>query len=584
MTYPNTPPQLGSLDFETIKSNLTSYLKQQPVIKDYAYEGSVMQTLVNLLAYNTFYYAYYSNMVASEMFLDSAQRVDSVVSLVKPLGYTVPGPTSSKAIVRLTGVNINSSTVIPKHQSFSATTSDGVEYTFYTLKPYNVDSDGAVTLEIHEGKELVYLDNSGGGFDVQTLVDLNQQKYYILNKELDLSTLVVEVKKREESSFYEWKQSSNIGSPYEVDQKIYFVERLTDGFAIQFGRENRLGLSLESGDKIKIRYLSSSGSKSNGIFIFNVTNPQFSYINLVVNLIETSSGGLDEPSIEDVKFLAPKLFSAQGRAVTKNDIKALLLEAQKVQSVNEFSVFGGEELYPPRYGRVFVSLTPGTQPNKIQDILDFLKERCVITILPEYVEPKIINLFMRYSANYTKTFTNDREKTNKLEEMKTYVNTNFLQTNQFNFRLNASDIKTSVETNLSDVIFNLDSFELYFQETKTPENGQYTHAFGNEIKASIIDDYEITTEFILKSGFACKLRIKVNQSTPRSVFIPIKAFDSNGLEIAGDYGRVNLKAGTIEIYDIAQTPYVLTIPFAKKDFYSNLNNIVNTYQTGIVLV
>ena len=580
MAYPNSEPQLGALDFETIKSNLTSYLKQQPVIKDYAFEGSVMQTLINLLAYNTFYYAYYSNMVASEMFLDSAQRIDSVVSLVKPLGYTVPGPTSSRAKVRLTGIT---DSVIDKHQSFSATTSDGVNYTFYTLDDANVDTDGAVTLDIFEGKELVYLDNGGNGIAVQTLINLNQQKYFILDPTIDLSTLKIEVKRSGETSFYEWRQSSNIGSPYEVDQKIYFVERLTDGFAIQFGIQNRLGLSLESGDFIKIRYLTSSGNKANGIFIFNVTDPNFTFGNLVVNLLEASSGGLNEPSLDLVKYLAPKLFSAQGRAVTKNDIKALLLEAQKVQSLQEFTVFGGEEIYPPRYGRVFVSLRPGTSQTTIQDILDFLKERCVITILPEYVEPKQFDLFMRFSAIYSNRFASSKDRDSKLEELKTYVDTNFLNRNLFNVSINTTDIKNSVETNLSDVTINSDSFELFFQETIRPEDGEYSFNFGNEIKANIIDDYNITSEFILKSGLPATLRIKVNQSTSRTTFVPIKAFSPDGIEISGDYGNVNIKNGTIEIFDIALTPYTLTIPFKNNYFVSSLNNIVNVYQTEVTL-
>ena len=582
MAYPNSEPQLGALDFETIKSNLTSYLKQQPVIKDYAFEGSVMQTLINLLAYNTFYYAYYSNMVASEMFLDSAQRIDSVVSLVKPLGYTVPGPTSSRAKVRLTGITSPSS-IVKKHQSFSAITSDGVNYTFYTLDDANVDNDGAVTLDIVEGKELVYLDNGGNGIAVETLINLNQQKYFILDSTIDLSTLKVEVKKSGETSFYEWRQSTNIGSPYEVDQKIYFVERLTDGFALQFGIENRLGLSLESGDFIRIRYLTSSGNKANGIFIFGVTDPNFSFGNLVVNLLESSSGGLNEPSLDLVKYLAPKLFSAQGRAVTKNDIKALLLEAQKVQSLEDFTVFGGEEIYPPRFGRVFVSLRPGTSQTTIQDILDFLKERCVITILPEYVEPKQFNLFMRYTANYTNRFASSKDREAKLEELKTYVDTNFLNRNVFNFSINTVDVKNSVDTNVSNVTANADSFELFFQEIKTPEDGQYSYNFGNEIKANIIDDYDITNTFVLKSGLQAKLRIKVNQSTSRTTFVPLKAFTPDGVEITGEYGNINIKNGTIEIFDIAQTPYTLTIPFKNKYFVSSLNNIVNVYQTEVSL-
>jgi hypothetical protein len=580
MAYPNTPPQLGALDFDSIKSNLTSYLKQQPVIKDYAFEGSAMQTLINLLAYNTFYYAYYMNMVSSEMFLDSAQRLDSIISLVKPLGYTVPGPTTSKSKLILTGVT---STVISKHQTFSAITSDGVNYTFYTLEDYNVNTDGAAEIEIYEGKELVYLDNDDDGFDVETLVDLTQQKYYILNKNVDLSTLKVEVKKDGETSFYEWKLSSNIGSPYDVDQKIYFVERLSDGFAIQFGKNNQLGLALELGDKIKIRYLTSSGSKANGIFIFNVTNPNFQFGNLVVNLVNSSEGGLDEPSLDMIKYLAPKLFSAQGRAVTKNDIKALLIEAQKVNSINEFSVFGGEELYPPRYGRVFVSLRPGTSQTSIQDILDFLKERCVITILPEYVEPKQFNLFMKYTFNYDNRFASQNDRERKLEEVKTYVSNNFLENNIFNLNLNFTDIKTETDSNVSSVSLNSDSVELYFRETKSPSNGQYSYSFGNEIKANLIDDYDITSTFVFKNGLSGTLRIKVNQTSSRTSFIPLRAFTTTGNEIEGDFGRVNISKGTIEIYDIAQTSYVLTIPFKNKNFNSTLNNIVNIYQEGIAI-
>jgi hypothetical protein len=582
MTYPNSQPQLGSLDFETIKSNLTSYLRQQSIIKDYAYEGSVMQTLVNLLAYNTFYYAYYSNMIASEMFLDSAQRIDSVVSLVKPLGYTVPGPTSSRAKLRLTGVT---DTVIGKHQSFSGTTIDGVNYIFYTLNDYNVDADGAVTIDVYEGKELVYLDNSGNGFDVDTIVNLDQQKYFILDNTIDLSTLVVEVKRAGETIFYEWKLSSNIGSPFDIDQKIYFVERLSDGFAIQFGKENKLGLSLQSGDKIKIRYLTSSGASSNTINIFNLVQPaNFSYGNLVINLIETSSGGLNEPSLDMVKFLAPKLFSAQGRAVTKNDIKAILLEAQKVQSLDDFNVFGGEELFPPRFGRVFVSMRPGTTQTTIQNILDFLKERCVITILPEYVEPKQSNVFIRYTANYQNQYSNSREKENKLEQLKTYVDTNFLNRNVFNASVDAEQIKNSVESNIDNVQINLSSFEIFFREVKVPEDGQYSYNFGNEIQVNLIDNYAITNTFVFKDGSVGTLRIQVNQSSPRNTFIPLKAYDTNNLELSGDFGRVNIKNGTIEINDIAQTAYVLTIPFKNKYFTANLNNIINFYQTEVSFV
>jgi hypothetical protein len=584
--YPNTPPQLGSLDFDTIKSNLTTYLREQPVLKDYAFEGSVTQTLINLLAYNTFYYAYYMNMVANEMFLDSAQRLESVISLVKPLGYTVQGPTSSRAKLLLTGLTEPGERV-GKHEKFVGTTNDGLEYTFYTLEDsLEIDADGQVEIIVAEGKELFYLDNNNQGVLVETIgnLDLNKQKYYILNQDVDLSTLTVEVKKQGESQFYQWKATSNIGSPYNVDQKIFFVERLIDGFAIQFGITNLLGTSLEPGDFIKIRYLVSSGDVANNIIVFNLSGtPNFEFDNLSIILREKSSGGLDEPSLDTIKFLAPKLFSAQGRAVTKNDIISLLLEAQLVNSIDEFAVFGGEEIYPPRYGRVFVSLA-GQEPTRIQEILDFLKNRCVITILPEYVTPKSFNLYLTYSMAYTSVFGDAKEKQGKLEQVKKYVDDNFLKREVFNFKINGSDIKSSVEKDVGGVSINEDSISLYFKQTITLSNGQITYNFGNEIKNNLIDDYAITTPFTLKTGQTVTLRIKTNQATSRTIFVPIKAFNTFGVEIPGDFGSVNLSKGTIIINDIAANSYVLTIPFKNRYFNSSLNNVITCLQEGVSII
>ena len=131
MAIPTPPPQIGSLDFKEIKQNLINYLQGQSIIQDYNFEGSVVQTLIDLLAYNTFYYAYYTNMIASEMFLDSAQRLDSIISLVKPLGYTISGKRSSRAQINLSGVINN---YVPAHSIIFGINEDGIQYTFYTLE------------------------------------------------------------------------------------------------------------------------------------------------------------------------------------------------------------------------------------------------------------------------------------------------------------------------------------------------------------------------------------------------------------------------------------------------------------------
>ena len=151
----NIPPVLGSLDFNEIKNNLIEYLRNQNIIKDYNYEGSVIRTLIDLLAYNTFYYAYYSNMIASEMFLDSAQRMESVISLVKPLGYTVAGRKSARTTINLTGLANVPNNVIPKHSIFYGINDDGRNYTFRNLNDVNI-ADSQCAVEIIEAKGLIY--------------------------------------------------------------------------------------------------------------------------------------------------------------------------------------------------------------------------------------------------------------------------------------------------------------------------------------------------------------------------------------------------------------------------------------------
>ena len=222
-TNENIPPTLGSLDFNEIKNSLIDYLRNQNIIKDYNYEGSVIRTLIDLLAYNTFYYAYYTNMIASEMFLDSAQRIESVVSLVKPLGYTVSGKKSARARVTLTGLLEVPNNIIPKHSIFYAVNNDGINYVFRNLEDVNI-VDSQCDVDIVECKNLVY--------DVAAIqsVDLATQKYFIANTDIDISTLKIEVKLQGETDFSTWRLAGNIGSPSDIDQKIYFIERTVNGF------------------------------------------------------------------------------------------------------------------------------------------------------------------------------------------------------------------------------------------------------------------------------------------------------------------------------------------------------------------
>ena len=255
---PTPTPQIGSLDFKEIKQNLISYLQGQSIIQDYNFEGSVVQTLIDLLAYNTFYYAYYTNMIASEMFLDSAQRLDSIISLTKPLGYTISGKRSSRAKITLSGVISNH---VPEHSTFFGINEDGIQYTFYTLEDTFQNGDSDVLLTLVEGSLI-------NNISAIASVDLEKQKYYILDPDIDISTIRVTVTPVGSDTGEVWKlKGAN------TEDKIYFVERInSEGFAIQFGIENNLGKSLVEEDILEIRYLRSSGKKGNDIYVFSQAN------------------------------------------------------------------------------------------------------------------------------------------------------------------------------------------------------------------------------------------------------------------------------------------------------------------------
>ena len=567
MAIPTPPPQIGSLDFKEIKQNLINYLQGQSIIQDYNFEGSVVQTLIDLLAYNTFYYAYYTNMIASEMFLDSAQRLDSIISLVKPLGYTISGKRSSRAQINLSGVINN---YVPAHSIFFGINEDGIQYTFYTLEDtFGNDSD--VLLSLVEGTII----NNISAIDS---VDLEKQKYYILDPDIDISTIRVTVNGEV------WKLKGNIGTLANTEDKIYFVERInSEGFAIQFGIENTLGKSLLEDDVLEIRYLRSSGKKGNDIYVFSQANSNNYTCGVCsIDLESASSSGLDEPSIPLIKFLAPKYFAAQNRAVTKNDYNGLLLEMNLISDINSATIFGGEELYPPKYGRVFISLSNDLPDGvTIEDVINKLRENSVITIFPEYVAANYINVFMDFSYSFKSTSQSQAEKTSTTNSLKSFINSEFIssQQNKFNAELNGSVISSAIEDRFPLVNITADDFSFFFR-TQIPGNSPTVYFnLGNKINIRPgTDNLTITSPFINDFTESVVLKIITTPATNRSKFLNIiQVSSTSGLPIpnAPYSGKVIIDTGVIEIPKLSSNPYVLTIPFKDKIVKSPLNNITN---------
>jgi hypothetical protein len=401
---------ISDLTFEGIRSSLLDYLRTQDVFKDYDFEGSAIRTIVDLLAYNTFYYGYYSNMIANEMFLDTAKLENSMISLTKPLGYLVSKYSSSRSSIRMAGLGVNTNSLSP-FSVFKGFSVSGRPYFFYTVKSVNIRNNNGVGeteyFDLFEGRTITRRQ--------LVSVNLDTQSFTLVGDNIDPKTIVIEVQKTEGEDFVEWiNYVLNPDSIVGPNTEIFFVERSKNGYVINFGKQTSSDISssstgkmIEQGNKVYVSFLTSSGEGANGIssFVFQKdgNNAAINTTNSQITVLYPSKNGRSTPDLDEIRFFAPKSFAKQNRLVTKNDYYVMLNELGYGSSDNpdfSYKVFGGEEATPPVYGRVFVSLidlnlnddSNFSQKEQINEIISVLKNKSVVSILPEYVPP------LEYSA------------------------------------------------------------------------------------------------------------------------------------------------------------------------------------------
>ena len=573
-SYPNLKPSLGNLNYDDIKKSITDYLKNQDIIKDFNFEGSVIQTLINVLAYNTYYYAFYSNMVANEVYLDSAQRLDSIISLTKPLGYFVPLRTAAKATVNVTGLTED----IGQYTKFIGINGDGVAFNFYTIKSYEaVDSD-ALGVEIFEGELTDEL-------DVTNLFDNDKQRFFVNDQTVDVNTLKVQIQNggANDSNVEKitWVLVDNFGSTTLANQNVYYLERANNGFYVIFGKTNSLGNSVNSNtDRILISYISTNGENANEIF--NFSSNELSGPNINIGLVTKSIGGANIPNLDLVKFAAPKLFGAQNRAVTKEDIKGLI--APFFANPGDFNVFGGEELFPQRFGRVFFTadLNPENQDDStiIQNIYNILNEKCVVTVLPEFTTPKALSIsndveFGFITNRSASASSNSAEQLirNGIQEILKEYDT----TGEYNFTFNAQDAVDEIKDTYPDILIEPSDFRLYYQESFSGTD-KITINLENELNIPLFTNYEITSEFKNSQNQTVKLIAFYTSGQNKFEFFNLKTFrklaDGSFTETTQVLGRLNLKKGIIEIYAGRLTPVTVAVDFKNIYFSTKTNNRV----------
>ena len=420
---------ISDLDFQTIKQNLKDYLRTNPTFTDYDFEGSTLNVLLDLLAYNTHYNGYYTNMLHNEGFLDTAQKRQSVVSRAKELGYTPRSAVAATAFVDVQLVNLpqsNTPITLPRGTVFTSSNGeDNLTFTVVDTVSLSKEEGGNFfrNVKLKEGTTVVnsyFVENS----------DTKKQIFTIPNADIDTTTLRVVVRDTLSSSVS--TQFNLCESVVDVgpDDNVYFLqESFTGLYEFYFG-DGVLGKKLENGNVIEIEYIVTSKEVGNGCKTFNLGTRIAGESSSICITKQKALGGKDKEQIEDIKNSAIKKNAARNRAVTSNDYEVLLKE--RLQFVKSVSVWGGEENVPPIYGKVFVSLQPEdgyifTQDIKNSVIIPTIKKLSMVTITPEIVDPKYtfvsINSKIKFNKNATK-FTADAVRAIIIETINTYFNEN----------------------------------------------------------------------------------------------------------------------------------------------------------------
>lgn len=466
---PQTP--VNKLDFAEIKSNLLTFLKGQERYKDYNFEGSNMNVLLDVLSYNTFYNQYYNNMALSEMFLDSAQLRNSAISHAKELNYVPQSKRAAAAIVNLTVRSGQASNFfnIPKFTRFNAKCGDrtfsfvNIESTFAT----RVDAQRFVinNLKVYEGRVVEELTNTSD----------------LMIKSASVDTTTIEV-------FVNGQSYTFVKDIFGVNanDKVFYVQAEVDGYySIYFG-ENVIGNQPDADAEIKIRYIITSGEEANGITSINIGNR---YLNgassIVTELVQSSSGGRPRETLESIKMFAPRAFQIQERAVTRQDYATLL--QQRFPRIQAISVFGGDEIEPPQYGSVVISVdvagAQGASDSEIGAFEEYLSDKTPLTIQPIFVAPKFIFVDFDAQITYNKKLTALNP-----EELRQLIFTaveNYAETNINGFNsayLQSKVVKTilDVDESVGGVDITATPYIQYNPILNLPDSPKFD--FGNELQ------------------------------------------------------------------------------------------------------
>lgn len=440
--------QVTDLDFDRIKTNLKSFLKQQTEFTDYDFEGSGLNVLLDILAYNTHYNAYYLNMVANESFLDTATTRDAVVSHAKTLNYVPHSVTAPKATINVTvdsATTTEESVSIPRGYTFFSELVDGVSYNYIVNESVTVSKTGTQfffeNIDIYEGQFINFS-------QVYNSSSNPKSTFIIPSPNIDTKTLKVTVNPVSGNTAAQTYNLVTDILDVTSSSLVYFLNESNEGkFKISFG-DDVIGQSLTDGSTVNMSYLVTSGGVSNRANNFIGAQSIGGYTEISVSVVSPSAGGSDRESVDSIKFSTVSQFATQNRLVTFKDYETYIL--QNYKTLDSISVWGGEDEEKPVYGKVLISLKPKTnfyisELEKQRIIDEIIKPKAIVSTEIIILDPEYLFLLIDNIVRYDARKTSLTESTLKTNIRNTIINYSTLYLNKFSSKFVLSKLQKAID-------------------------------------------------------------------------------------------------------------------------------------------
>ena len=593
----NTSINLTSLDFTTIKNSLKTYLQAQDAFKDYNFDGSNMSVLLDILAYNTHLNSFYLNMAISEMFLDSAQLRNSLISRAKELNYTPRSAKSAKAVINAVFPQTGLSTfTVPAGTRFTGKNAAS-SFQFVTDKSYMVYPAGGnftANLEIYQGTlftDSFVIDNN-----------LQSQRFILSNENIDTESLTIIASENNGANNTVFSLTSSLYGLNSTSNAYFIQAAESNKYEVLFG-DGVMGRKPASGSILFAQYRISDGSNGNDINSFTLDDNLGTYngytgaIDPTITVTISSYGGANTESEESIRFNAPRHFQTQERAVTTNDFRSLIL--QNFSDVRGVNIFGGESMTDQvAYGTVYIA--PVSQSGdaladyRKSDIETFLKTKCVLGMKPKVVNPEFLKVLLYSTVKWDPTMTTlvDTDLAQLVStQIKTY-NSTYLSNFDVTFKLSRleaviNDTEASISSNETKIILEKDLsperatpvfMSVDFRNAIVP-GSLTTSSFITGGRTCVFTDYNPNSNSFTFTRMADG-SVEVNNTDP---IVYLKDATNPGYESYTSYGAIDYSSGIITINKITIDDFV-SAPGEIQFFVSPKNQDVTASKNDVISI